>query len=105
MTEDGYCPKHPRREVSPKCDNRLNANKRGYDSRWNRFARGYKIRHPLCVVCELEGRTTETYCPHHLVPVAKGGGVLVGDELLLPVCVVCHARVEGLGLNWRQAIG
>jgi len=41
---------------------------------------------PLCVVCELEGRTTLTDVPHHLDPVANGGELYPGEEGLLPVC-------------------
>jgi hypothetical protein len=77
---------------------------RGYDSRWARFARTYKRVHPLCVVCELEGRTKLTDVPHHLEPVASGGELYPGDEGLLPVCNRCHQRVEKLGHGWRKAV-
>ena len=82
---------------------RGSAGDRGYDSRWNRFSAGYKRRHPLCALCEAEGRTTPTAIGHHMSPVSKGGAVLVADEELLPVCAACHPRVEGLGRNWRRA--
>jgi len=85
-------------------DNRASAATRGYDSRWARFARTYKRLHPLCIVCELEGRTTLTDVPHHLEPVASGGELYPGDEGLLPVCYACHQRVEKLGHGWRKAV-
>ena len=59
---------------------------------------------PLCVVCELEGRTTLTDVPHHLDPVANGGELYPGEEGLLPVCNRCHQRVEKLGHGWRKAV-
>jgi hypothetical protein len=74
-------------ENRPACQSVLDvAIRYGYDSKWARFARTYKRLHPLCVVCELEGRTTLTDVPHHLEPVADGGELYPGDEGLLPVC-------------------
>ena len=85
-------------------DGRLTAAERGYGKRWARFARAYKERHPLCVVCELAGRTTLTDVPHHLVKVSEGGSLYPGDAGLLPVCGRCHAVVEDAGRKWGDIL-
>jgi len=103
MSEERYCESH-RRNARERDRFRDSAAERGYDARWHAFAREYKRRHPLCAVCELEGRVTPTYCPHHLDPVSTGGDVFVCDEDLLPVCTGCHGRVEGLGRHWQKAV-
>ena len=85
-------------------DYRPSAAARGYDHRWAKFAATFKLRFPLCIVCEMEGRTTMTDVPHHLDPVSSGGEMYPGDEGLIPVCYADHQRVEKLGLSWRKVI-
>lgn len=104
MTKDGYCEQHSHK-VAEHDRHRASASERGYNWAWHKRAKSYKRRHPLCVVCELEGRVTETAVPHHIEPVSSGGKVHVSDDELLPVCVPCHRRVEGLGYGWRSVIG
>lgn len=103
LTTEGYCDAH-RRGGKGRSERRKSASDRGYNWLWHRKAKLYKSRHPLCVVCELEGRTTETALPHHIEPVSGGGKMHVGDDGMLPVCHTCHARVEGLGWNWRSVV-
>lgn len=55
--KNGYCDectakwleKHPRQRGDD--SKRPNANKRGYNYRWTRFARRYLESHPLCALC------------------------------------------------------
>lgn len=37
---------------------RGSARERGYDSRWDKAARGFRRKHPLCLGCLAVGRTT-----------------------------------------------
>ncbi|MFZ1935978.1 MAG: HNH endonuclease signature motif containing protein [Thermoguttaceae bacterium] len=85
-------------------DFRPSAAARGYDHRWSDFAASYKRRHPLCAVCEAEGRTTLADLPHHIIPIQEGGEIYPDDDGLLPVCYSCHQRVEGLGREWRKVV-
>jgi len=106
LTHERYCEQHtveqPRRK-----DWRKSARDRGYDTQWKKFSTNYKVQHPLCALCELEGRITEATEVHHVIPInpARGGGAVFPDnaDLLLPMCHSCHKRVEGLGFGWRKA--
>jgi 5-methylcytosine-specific restriction enzyme A len=103
LTREVYCEQH-KSERFARDKHRGSAAERGYDSRWNKYSDAYKRSHPLCALCEAEGRTTAVDIVHHINPVSEGNAVLAGDDGLLPVCVQCHPRVEGLGREWRKAI-
>ena len=51
----------------------------GYSNRWLRAAKAYKVRHPLCVMCEAEGIVTPAYAVDHIIP-HKGDNKLFWDE-------------------------
>lgn len=44
------------------------SNERGYGSAWQRARRAYLMRHPLCVMCAKEGRTTAAVVVDHIQP-------------------------------------
>ena len=47
---------------------RGNSAARGYGWRWRRYRAGYLRAHPLCVMCEAEGRTVLAVEVDHKVP-------------------------------------
>lgn len=47
---------------------RGSARERGYDSRWDKARRTFLSRHPLCVMCEREGRVTAATVVDHIIP-------------------------------------
>lgn len=106
LTTNGYCKGHARNGTEQD-RHRATASERGYDRPWHKRAKAHKARHPLCVVCELEGRVTVTETTHHIVPVSDGGSMHVRDDELLSVCERwgCHRRVERLGHGWRSVVG
>lgn len=106
MTKDGYCEDHSRKGVEQD-RHRASASERGYNWRWTKRAKAFKLKieNALCAVCVLEGIVTPTEDIHHIDPVSSGGKVHVRDDELLPVCVRCHRRVEGLGYGWRSVVG
>ena len=88
LTDRRYCEKHsamqPKRE-----DKRPSSNKRGYDSRWEKVRLMYLREHPLCELCEKEGKLVPAVLVHHKKPIRQGGEVL--DEAnLMAVCRPCH---------------
>lgn len=77
------------RERAP--DRRLNAGKRGYDAKWQRFRRWYLRRHPLCQSCKEDGRVRAAVLVDHVIPLSEGGEHLT-EENSQALCRACHAR-------------
>jgi 5-methylcytosine-specific restriction protein A len=99
LTREGYCPRH----TIPRADNRPTAAHRGYSRHWSKVAKLHKAEHPLCQLCELEGRVTIATISHHVNTVSRGGSVIVAEDELVACCAVCHQRIEHLGHDWKRA--
>lgn len=56
-----------------------NSTKRGYDSRWQRARVGWLNSHPLCVMCERDGRITAATVVDHIVPHRIAWALACGD--------------------------
>lgn len=48
-------------------------------ARWRSYRKRYLRNHPLCVMCEADGKVTEAYYLDHIVPINQGGSVW-GEE-------------------------
>jgi 5-methylcytosine-specific restriction protein A len=69
---------------------RPSAARRGYDFRWRRARRSYLARHPLCVVCLVQGRVVPATIVDHAVP-HRGDPKLFWDEAnWAALCKPCH---------------
>lgn len=91
-----YCERHRR------CDDRRDtAARRGYDGRWQRLREMYLRRHPLCEVCEREGRVTPAVIVHHRKPIKRGGHPL-DVENLMSVCRACHDKLHDAGAQMEK---
>lgn len=44
------------------------ATERGYNSRWRKARKTYLSSHPLCVMCQAEGRVTAATVVDHITP-------------------------------------
>ncbi|WP_027718763.1 HNH endonuclease [Desulfovirgula thermocuniculi] len=88
-----YCPEHMRQYYRHQSEKRGTAAQRGYDSRWQRVREMYLRRHPLCELCEQEGRITPATIVHHKQPIKHGGHAL-DMENLMSVCRECHIRLH-----------
>lgn len=71
-----YCEEHTsKREISQRTERikydkeRGSAASRGYNSRWSRYSKQYRVDHPLCIMCEKEGKLTVAECVDHIEPV------------------------------------
>ena len=74
--------------------NRPTTAARGYGGRWQRLARMFLRRHPLCAdpfdIHAAERRIEAAECVDHVVPLRHGGS---NDESnLQALCTSCHAR-------------
>jgi len=43
---------------------------RGYSARWAEYSRLFRIEHPLCVMCEAQGRVTASQHVDHIKPMS-----------------------------------
>lgn len=48
---------------------RGSASSRGYTARWARYSIAYRKAHPLCVMCQAEGRITPAGCVDHIIDI------------------------------------
>lgn len=71
---------------------------RGYGSRWQRYARWYLGRNPLCRECERQGVTSAATQVDHIRP-HRGDQALFWDVVNhQPLCGRCHAIKTRAGL-------
>ena len=71
--KSGYCEQHRQQaQASRRSYDQLRgtASERGYDARWQRYRLAYLAEHPLCVVCEKEGRVTAATVVDHITSVS-----------------------------------
>lgn len=67
---------------------------RGYGGKWQRLRLSFLKKHPLCVYCAKEGRTTEAKVVDHIVP-HRGDSKLFWDQKnWQPLCRSCHSRIK-----------
>ena len=76
LANGSYCEEHlNKKQVEQKQErirydnSRGTAASRGYDSRWSRYSKQYRINRPLCVMCEKQGKLTLAECVDHIEPV------------------------------------
>jgi 5-methylcytosine-specific restriction protein A len=63
---------------------------RGYDYRWQKARARYLAEHPLCVMCEEDGKVTAAAVVDHVVP-HRGDVRLFWDESnWQALCKKCH---------------
>ena len=73
---------------------RGSARQRGYSARWDRLAKLFRDRHPMCAMCEARGHITPSACVDHIRP-HKGDPVLFWDQKnWQALCTPCHSSVK-----------
>lgn len=74
--------------------NGKNANERGYTYRWQQARARYLGKHPLCCMCEEEGKVTAATVVDHIKP-HKGNDALMWDETnWQPLCDHHHSSTK-----------
>jgi 5-methylcytosine-specific restriction protein A len=83
----------PSRAEAARFDDRRRgtAKQRGYDSRWNKAAKNFRLSHPLCEYCALEGRVAATEAVDHLYPHRQYESVFWLTEWWVATCNSCHS--------------
>lgn len=70
---------------------RPNAAARGYDARWRRLRLMFLRAHPLCEMCEADGRVVAAVDVHHKLALRDGGTHEASN--LQALCHSCHSRI------------
>jgi len=92
LVDRGRCPAHQKAAYKADREARGSAAQRGYDARWRRYREWYLNQHPLCAMCEKEGRVTAAVIVDHVVPVQSKDDPRFYDETNHQgLCVRCNA--------------
>lgn len=84
----------------------LTTAQRGYGGKWQRARLAYLAKHPLCRMCEAQGKVTAANVVDHIVD-HRGDMKLFWDSQnnWQSLCVSCHSKKTadegGLGVNRR----
>ena len=86
-----YCPEHAKAEATRY--NRFTRDRerdKYYGGTWKRIRAAYIAAHPLCEVCQNDGRLTPASIVHHKIRLTEGGA---NDwDNLQSLCSECHSR-------------
>ena len=102
LTDGRFCEEHAKAEAKryEKYD-RDPAVRRRYGRAWKRIRDNYVQQHPLCEVCQKDGRLVATEEVHHKVPLSEGG--THARDNLIALCKSCHARIHAeRGDRWHN---
>lgn len=77
VSNGAYCGQHEKKKAEAvkierkKYDNeRGTSHSRGYDYRWQKYSKQYRIDHPLCEICLKTNIVELSECVDHIIPVA-----------------------------------
>jgi len=108
-----YCEKHTIKKEAEVVATRIKYDKergtsasRGYNYRWSKVSKQYRINHPLCVMCESKGKLTPVQCVDHIIAVEGPDDPLFWNEdNWQSLCNTCHnikSEAEGNRFNEKQ---
>ncbi len=75
-------------------DRRKSAATRGYDRRWRKARKAFLARHPLCAMCEAQGRLTQATVVDHIVPHQGNRSLFWDRDNWQPLCDNHHASAK-----------
>lgn len=71
---------------------RGSAHQRGYGARWRKAREGFLRNHPLCRMCEAQGRVTPATIVDHITPHKGDSTLFWSKDNWQPLCKPCHDR-------------
>jgi len=69
-------------------------------SQWRKLREAYLMQHPLCEMCEKDGKVNEAVEVHHITPISNANDELGMKELgynpdnLMALCEECHHKLH-----------
>ena len=93
LTDKQFCKEHEAaaRRNYDKYERAPNVNKT-YGRAWKRIRDRYVEGHPMCEMCQKEGRFAPAEEVHHKIPISKGGTHDRGN--LMSLCKSCHTKIH-----------
>ena len=93
LTEGQYCEAHAvqARRQYDKYERATDVNKK-YGRAWKRIRDRHISMHPLCEICQKEGKYVPAQEVHHIVPISKGG--THARDNLQSLCRSCHNKIH-----------
>lgn len=88
-THGSYCAKHKPQDWRAQDRKRGTAAQRGYDSRWAKVSKLWKLAHPLCEECGRRGTIGPAQEVDHIIPL-KAGGAKYNPVNLQSLCRAHH---------------
>ncbi len=88
LVDYGYCDKHKKKKDL----RRGSAASRGYDRDWQRYRERYLKEHPLCVICEKEGKVTPSTVIDHIKDHKGNKELFWNPGNHQPLCKMHHDR-------------
>lgn len=105
--KSGYCDDHQGEYEQRKAeaDRRYNKSRgsaasQGYDYDWQQVRARYLRLHPLCEICQEQGKTIIATLVHHKTPIQDGGARLDFSNMQA-LCNNCHEAIHGKD-RWRK---
>ena len=93
LTRDRYCPTHAKEHMKQyNRQQRDPTSKNRYGRHWREVRAAYLSAHPLCFMCQSEGRLTPATTVHHKKKLADGGNHYWGN--LMSLCASCHSSLH-----------
>lgn len=72
--------------------------------KWRRFRGWYLAQHPLCEMCEREGRGPVVAVMVHHRQAIKEGGALTDESNCESLCLRCHAETHTMTKNHQKCV-
>jgi 5-methylcytosine-specific restriction enzyme A len=102
LTHDRYCVKHNKQiEASYDKYQRDPESVKRYGQAWRKIRKRFLNEHPLCEICQREGKLTPAEQVHHRKPLADGGTNDTSN--LMSLCAACHSTITAKeGGRWGK---
>ena len=98
------CEQHSRESNRSKSARRATGHEKAYNYKWGKASKKYRKHNPLCVSCQLSGRTSAASCVDHIIP-HRGSDDLFWDKgNWCSLCWRCHSaktRREDSLSTWK----
>lgn len=65
-----------------------------YGSKWDKYAKQYKLENPLCVNCLERGIVKPSEEVHHVIPVNEAPELMFEASNLKALCIPCHKQED-----------
>ena len=101
LTDGRFCEEHAKQEARryEKYD-RLPEVKKRYGRAWQVIRNRFIAAHPLCEICEKNGKITPAEEVHHIKPRRLNGSNTLSN--LITLCSKCHQKTEGKEEQYMQ---